>query len=190
MKLVDHIILLLLLNLIYTDIIDANENAPLITVNTLPTGGPQVSENSPPGTIVAHISVSDADSGADGEVICFISSDHFMLQKINSNEYKLVTATVFDREQRYNYAIRIYCIDNGEIPLSSAKTLLVKVLDVNDNAPIFTQDIYQVEVMENSIPGTVLYVLSAADRDENENGEIRYKMEVDAKQYLQLDEVT
>ena len=63
----------------------------------------------------------------------------------------------------------------------------MKVLDENDNAPVFTQNAYRVSVTENNIPGTLLYV-SATDRDENENGEIGYKLNEGSRQNFNVED--
>ena len=44
-------------------------------------------------------------------------------------------------------------------------TLLVQVLDVNDHAPEFSQDVYQANVSENKPATSIVTQVSATDRD-------------------------
>lgn len=86
---------------------DINDNPPSITVNAM-TGNDvaEVREHvDPAGTFVAHIAVTDTDSGANGEVECQLGRDgdneYFRLEPlIDASEYKLITTVVFDREER------------------------------------------------------------------------------------------
>jgi len=59
----------------------------------------------PPGTFVAHVAVSDAESAETG---CQLQQDggdeHFRLEPlVDGGEYKLVTTTTFDREEKDRY---------------------------------------------------------------------------------------
>lgn len=50
------------------NIADVNDNAPVITINTLVGADAQVSEEAGPGAFVAHVTVNDKDSGLNGKV--------------------------------------------------------------------------------------------------------------------------
>ena len=63
---------------------DANDNSPLITVSTLTPGSEcEVSEDADVGTFVGFVSVTDRDSGANGEVQCRLNVNSFSLEKIS-----------------------------------------------------------------------------------------------------------
>ena len=72
----------------------------------------------------------------------------------------------------------IIATDNGVPSRSSNIDLYVKVLDENDNDPIFdfgTSDYgLQIEVQENTPPGTIIANVKASDLDSGENGKITY----------------
>jgi len=88
---------------------DVNDNSPTINVNAL-TGNDEAEVREhidPPGSFVAHIAVTDNDSGVSGEVECHLDNDddeaddYFRLEPLqDASEYKLTTAMVFDREER------------------------------------------------------------------------------------------
>lgn len=43
------------------------------------------------------------------------------------------------------------------------------MLDVNDNRPVFSQPTYEVEVGENTAPGTTIFTLIASDPDSDQH---------------------
>jgi len=97
-------------------VLDANDHPPSVSVYSLQPGHPRrfsVSENAPAGTFVAHLSVSDRDSGPNALVGCLLTrgAEEFQLIKLTTGvaEYKLVSSHVFDREQRDQYTVVVTC---------------------------------------------------------------------------------
>lgn len=70
-----------------------------------------------------------------------------------------------DREQRAEHVLTVVALDHGSPPRSSTQLLTVSVVDVNDEAPAFPQQEYNVILRENSPPGTSLLTLKATDPD-------------------------
>ncbi|XP_078087839.1 uncharacterized protein LOC144505601 [Mustelus asterias] len=153
---------------------DLNDNAPEIEITSI-TG--TVPENAQLGTVIATISVSDLDSGINGDVQCqVLAGAPFKLQKSSGNSYKLVTNEILDRETSTLYNITISACDGGTPPLSSRKIISVSVSDINDNAPSFTQSLYNKYLMENNTPGASIFAVSALDSDLEKNGEVVYSI--------------
>ncbi|XP_048058643.1 protocadherin beta-15-like [Megalobrama amblycephala] len=154
-------------------IVDVNDNAPEIEVTSLSSAIP---EDSRPGTTVALISVTDLDSGVNGKISCSLSNDiPFKLMPLpQDNIYSLVTSALLDRETKFQYDITLVAKDAGQPSLSSVKTITVLISDVNDNSPEFSFSPYAFYMMENNVPGKLLFSLSASDKDSNENAIISY----------------
>ncbi|XP_076595804.1 protocadherin alpha-3-like [Chaetodon auriga] len=152
---------------------DINDNKPDIEVTSLSNVVP---ENSKPGTVISLISVTDRDSGVNGKVICKISDGvpFDLTPSVEENMYSLVTKGRLDRETVSHYDITITATDCGEPPLSTVKTLSVQVSDVNDNRPNFSQNPFELYLVENNVPGASIFSVSAADNDLNENAAITY----------------
>jgi len=76
-----------------------------------------------------------------------------------SNEYRLVTSSVFDRETKAEYQLQVTCHDSAADgkARTSTETLTVDVADVNDNNPVFTQTVYRAELIENNYVGAVVF---------------------------------
>ncbi|XP_037398798.1 protocadherin alpha-8-like isoform X8 [Pygocentrus nattereri] len=156
-------------------IVDVNDNMPEIEVASFSNA---ISEDSRPGTTVALISVSDLDSGLNGKVFCFVPDGipFKLMPSSQDNIYSLVTTSSLDREAKYEYDITLVAKDAGQPPLSSMKTITVLVSDVNDNSPEFSLSPYTFYIIENNVPGTSLFSVSASDRDANENAVITYEI--------------
>ncbi|XP_039181769.1 protocadherin alpha-5-like isoform X1 [Crotalus tigris] len=155
------------------EILDTNDNIPEISVNSLSI---PVVENSPSGSVVAILSVSDKDSGTNGQINCFLFPPGvpFKLESTFKNYYSLIVGAVLDREQVAEYRMVVTVEDQGVPALSSSISLLVPISDINDNAPAFTQPSYTVFVKENNPPGAHIFTVSALDPDVAENALITY----------------
>ncbi|XP_060759707.1 protocadherin alpha-13-like [Neoarius graeffei] len=156
-------------------ILDMNDNKPEIEVTSLSN---VVAEDSSSGTVISFISVSDKDSGLNGKVVCTLTdSVPFELKpSIQDNMYSLITNQILDRETVASYDITITATDLGQPPLSTIKTLLVLVSDVNDNKPQFHQNSLELYLLENNTPGASIFQLSAFDDDSDENAGLSYHM--------------
>lgn len=161
---------------------DVNDNSPQLTINTMTSDGQaQVSEGANPGTFVALISVTDADWGENGNASCHLETEEqfFQLVRVQPAKYKLVTTNVIlDYENRSSCDVRVTCTDNGEdVRLTSDSEMQVRVLDVNDNDPLFNTSIYNVSVWENNPPGLILGIqVIATDKDSDSNGRLSYSI--------------
>nr|XP_014343523.1 PREDICTED: protocadherin gamma-A5 isoform X6 [Latimeria chalumnae] len=155
-------------------IIDVNDNPPLITVTSFTTPIP---ENSLPGTVTALLNIYDHDSGENGKVVCFISENlPFTLKPSLNNYYTLVTNRILDREQVSEYNIIITARDKGVPPLTTSKSVLLKISDINDNSPIFNQTSYTAYVNENNPPGSFICSVKATDLDCDMNASLTYSI--------------
>ncbi|XP_027765056.1 protocadherin gamma-A10-like, partial [Empidonax traillii] len=119
---------------------DINDNVPEISVRSALS---EISEDAPSGTVVALLHVHDRDSGANGEVRCSLDGNvPFLLESSQGSYYRVVTARELDREQQSEYNVTVRASDGGWPALQSSRVLALRVLDVNDNAPVFSQERY------------------------------------------------
>ncbi|XP_072682287.1 protocadherin alpha-7 isoform X9 [Canis lupus baileyi] len=159
---------------VLVQVLDANDNAPELTVTSLSL---PISENAQPGTVITLISVSDRDSGANGQVTCSLTPQvPFKLVSTFKNYYSLVLDSALDRESVANYALVVTARDGGSPSLSATASVSVEVADVNDNAPAFAQPEYTVFVKENNPPGCHIFTVSARDADAQENALVSYSL--------------
>ncbi|XP_050928321.1 protocadherin gamma-A3 isoform X29 [Lates calcarifer] len=157
------------------EIIDVNDNAPVINVMSFSSPVP---EDSASGTTVAIINVNDADSEQNGQIICTTDSSlPFKIKSTLTNYYALVTDSSFDREVVPEYNITVRAADSGSPSLSTTTILRLRISDVNDNAPLFDQNSYVAHVTENNSPGMSIFSVKARDSDWNQNARISYFLE-------------
>ncbi|XP_078025572.1 protocadherin-19 isoform X5 [Epinephelus lanceolatus] len=158
------------------NVMDTNDNPPVISLLSLNTEMVEVSENAQRGYVIALVRVSDKDSGANGKVQCRLQGNvPFRLQEYESFSTILVDGRL-DREQKDTYNLTIQAEDSGMPPLRATKSLVVKVTDENDNPPQFLKPHYQEMVMENNLPGSCLLAVSAEDPDLGMNGTVSYSI--------------
>lgn len=82
-----------------------------------------------------------------------------------------------DRELQAVYTLTLKATDEG-LPrrLSSTSSLIVSVLDINDNPPVFEHREYSASVSEDILVGTEVLQIYAASRDIEANAEITYSI--------------
>ncbi|KAF3838326.1 hypothetical protein F7725_010094 [Dissostichus mawsoni] len=139
------------------EVLDVNDNAPEISVTSLLN---TVKEDAAIGTAIALVSVFDKDGGKNGIVNCKMSNNvPFKLESNYKNYYSLVVDGPLTERVRLN--------------TTSASLLLMRAAHtleheyVNDNKPLFTENIINVYVKENSPVGAVIKTVSAIDADNN-----------------------
>ncbi|XP_011478748.1 protocadherin-10 isoform X3 [Oryzias latipes] len=153
---------------------DVNDNTPEIGFSTVTDS---VSEQDALGTVIALFSVSDRDSGDNEQMSCEILGDvPFKLKSSFKNYYTIVTDGPLDRESTDSYTITVVAKDKGQPSLATSKSIKVHVSDENDNAPRFTQAVYDVYVTENNVPGAFIHAVSAVDLDVGQNALITYSI--------------
>ncbi|XP_048176201.1 protocadherin alpha-6-like [Corvus hawaiiensis] len=156
------------------DVLDVNDNAPEVWVTSLSVPVP---EDASVGTVVALLSVSDRDSGANGRVRCWVwPASPFGLEATFAGSYSLVLREALDRERVSEYEVEVRAEDGGAPALRGRRGLRVAVSDVNDNAPAFAQAVYTVLARENNAAGAELARLWARDPDEAGNGRVSYSV--------------
>ncbi|KAM5169007.1 protocadherin gamma-A2-like [Callospermophilus lateralis] len=158
------------------EITDINDNAPRFGVEELEL---KISEMNTPGFRIPLKSAHDADVGENTlQKYELNSNDHFSLDVrsgTDGNKYpELVLERALDREKEAVHHFILVASDGGDPVRSGTCRIRVKVLDANDNAPVFTQPEYHVSVPENMPVGTRILTVTATDSDEGYNAQVTY----------------
>lgn len=155
------------------------------------------------------IKAIDRDEGRNGYVEYMLesnsSSPAALPFTLGSVDGLLRVSGRLDRELKANYELTVTARDRGEPPKSTQAKILVKILDENDNSPVFDPKHYSASIAENaSIGASVLQVsskfwvlyeisitfwnplsifnaniyiqVSATDIDEGANGRVRFSI--------------
>nr|XP_025873548.1 protocadherin beta-4 [Vulpes vulpes] len=150
-------------------IMDVNDNAPEFVHSPYEV---QVLENSSLDSPVLSVSARDADAGNFGSVSygLFQASDEIK-QTFSINEVtgEIRLTKKLDFEQIKSYHVEIEAVDGGG--LSGKGTVVIYVVDMNDNAPELTISSVTSSIPENA-PETVVSVFRIRDRDSGDNGKM------------------
>uniref|UniRef100_A0A8C5TH74 Cadherin domain-containing protein n=1 Tax=Malurus cyaneus samueli TaxID=2593467 RepID=A0A8C5TH74_9PASS len=141
----------------------------------------KILESSDPGSRFPLEAARDMDIGSNSIHTYSISpeNEHFSVSFESHTEsyssVELILEKPLDREEQSEMRFSLLAVDGGSPPKSGTTEVYIIVVDVNDNAPIFTQKIYVGQVLENSPVGSVVLSVSATDEDAGVNGDISYE---------------
>ncbi|XP_051777196.1 cadherin EGF LAG seven-pass G-type receptor 3 isoform X2 [Erpetoichthys calabaricus] len=154
---------------------DVNDNAPQFLS---PRYQGTASEDAPPFTSILQISATDRDAHANGRVQYTFQNGEDGDGDFTIEPTSGIVRTVrrLDRESVPFYELTAFAVDRGIPPQRTPVHIQVTVLDVNDNAPVFPADDFEVFVKENSAVGSVVAQIVATDPDEGPNAQIMYQI--------------
>uniref|UniRef100_A0A669E1G1 Cadherin 2, type 1, N-cadherin (neuronal) n=1 Tax=Oreochromis niloticus TaxID=8128 RepID=A0A669E1G1_ORENI len=158
---------------IVINVIDQNDNRPEFT-HSIFNGS--VPEGSKPGSFVMTVTAVDKDDPktANGMLRYKILSQNPQspssnMFTINNKTGDIITvAAGLDREKVTQYTLIIQATDmegNPTYGLSNTATTVIRITDVNDNAPEFTTETFFGEVHENRV-NVIVANLTVTDKDQ------------------------
>ncbi|XP_039519014.1 protocadherin alpha-8-like [Pimephales promelas] len=177
------------------EITDINDNHPSFSEQNQYF---EIAEHTPTGTSFQLHAARDQDAAPYSVRLYKLSQDeNFEIEIRDSDEDKipfLVLRKPLDRENKPEHVLILKALDGGNPAKSGTLNITVTVLDINDNRPVFSQDLYSVSLQENSPFGTTVIKINATDRDEGSNSEIEYSLGKTLKRKVydvfQLDPIT
>ena len=152
-------------------LLDLNDNEPQFLEAEYTV---QVAENRPAETTVTRVEALDADSGMNGTVVYTLNAEAEEYFDIESGI--ITTKREFDREANASFEVIVTASDLGDPPLSTNATVIILILDVNDNTPTFPEANYTMHVRELADIGTVIFNVRAEDKDIGSNADITYRL--------------
>ncbi|XP_074068891.1 protocadherin beta-2-like [Macrotis lagotis] len=157
---------------------DINDHSPVFLDTEMLL---KILESTTPGTSFLLETAQDLDVGRNGLQNYTVNpNSHFHAEIRESREGRkypeLVLDKALDREEKSEVILILTALDGGSPPRSGTALVRVLVMDINDNAPIFAQPRYEVQIPENSPIGSLLVTVSARDLDTGNNGEITYTL--------------
>ena len=159
---------------LYIQVLDVNDNPPLFSSSAYNATMP---ENAPVGTFMIQLAATDKDIGTNGIFTFAITGGStYNSFSINATTGNVYTNTLLNRENTSMYYLMVTATDEGWPHLSSSVNLSVRILDINDNAPSFSQKGYNASVYENRTIGFIVMQIVATDPDYSENGTVMYSI--------------
>ncbi|XP_054890847.1 protocadherin gamma-A5-like isoform X35 [Poeciliopsis prolifica] len=158
-------------------IADINDNPPTFKKNEVVF---KISESAAIGATFLLEKAVDLDVGINSvHGYKLQPTNNFALKLYNNQPDKnveMVLQRPLDREKEEQINLVLTAVDGGEPQMSGTMLIVITVIDVNDNAPVFTQKTYKATVSENSPRGTVVVTVTAADADQGSNSKITYSI--------------
>ncbi|XP_036798719.1 protocadherin alpha-3 isoform X17 [Oncorhynchus mykiss] len=158
---------------ITVDVSDVNDNAPVFTKELYSV---LLNENAPLGTTVIQVNATDLDEGSNGEVTYYFANDvQGKVRKrfdLDPKTGEIIVTGVIDYEENKIYEIDIQASDKGTAALTTEKSVIIKIVDVNDNAPEIEVTSFANAIPENSRPGTTVALINVNDLDSGLNGKV------------------
>ncbi|XP_061090075.1 protocadherin alpha-3-like [Conger conger] len=159
---------------IIVNVIDVNDNAPTFSSSLYKV---RVPENVPYGTTILTLTATDADEGVNGDLVYSLIRrgrlNHLDIFAIDPKTGEITTKGTLDYEESSAYEIRAQAQDGGHSPRSTHCKVLVEVVDLNDNAPEITVTSLMSPIKEDSTRGTVVALITVADKDGGKNGLVK-----------------
>ncbi|XP_056592786.1 protocadherin alpha-7-like isoform X6 [Triplophysa dalaica] len=156
-------------------ILDVNDNAPLFLDSPLIVN---VTEDANVGERFPLPNAKDLDVGSNSlKDYKLGANEHFSLDVHSGQQSmsaELVLQKALDREKQPVIHLLLTAVDGGKPPKSGTLSIVVDVVDVNDNKPVFSKSLYKLRLKENSPIGFKIITILASDLDEGINSEIRY----------------
>ncbi|XP_078087915.1 protocadherin-18 [Mustelus asterias] len=126
---------------------------------------------------IALVEVPNSDPEAGIRFECKLEGEgHFQLRRIYQRSYLIVTNASLDREKRAEYSLTLVTLVKGTPVFKGNVQFVVKITDINDNAPVFGKSAYRVSIAENDPPNTTLLTVTASDSDLGANGHVTYSI--------------
>ncbi|XP_078143745.1 cadherin 24, type 2b [Centroberyx gerrardi] len=155
---------------------DINDNPPVFDEGPYTATVPEMANI---GTSIIQVTATDADDPTYGNsarlVYTLVQGQQYF--SVDPQTGILRTAVPdMDRETQDQYLVLLQAKDMGGHlgGLSGTTTVTVRLTDVNDNPPRFTQSMWSFSVSELAIPGAEVGRISASDADLGENAKLEY----------------
>ncbi len=160
-------------------------------VQILIEGGPAVSlkfqqasyeetvpENPLSGRDVMQVRAVRSDGRRQRVIYSFLRGNELGAFEINSNNglIRVRDPGLVDFEKQEQFNLTVSARGLGDDSLTAYTTCTIKVRDVNDNAPKFIREVYNVRVAEGGEKGSKVVQTKAVDRDRGQTDRLRYEI--------------
>jgi protocadherin-16/23 len=169
------------------EIADINDNSPVWSVDPININ---VSEDVAPGSVVFNFTATDADSGSNGDIQYRLvkhvpsETESFAVDPLTG---ALTVLDTLDFENITEYILVVEATDqssNKSERLSTSVTARIRIIDANDNQPIFISPQNSnkddtpivVYLSDSATVGQLVTHVLAIDKDSGDNGRVSYSI--------------
>ena len=154
-------------------VLQTTNNPPtLISVPPL-----NITETTSVGHVIAMLSATDPDAGVHRDNrFCILSGNEYNAFRVTRSGQLVVHRELDYESFPHHYDLMVRAYDSSDNPQYADTSVSIDITDENDEAPVFSTTIYTATVMENQMSGLHIITVSAVDRDDGTNGEVRYSL--------------
>ena len=159
------------------EILDVNDNSPVYSEHEMTH---PILESALQGSSFVIPTATDLDSPMYGVERYELDSEDATFgitqkEKLDGAfDLRLTVQKSLDREVKDKYRVRISAYDGGNPPNVGYMSIVIPVMDSNDNSPVFDNDTYRVVIPESIAVGASIIQVRATDQDLGQNGRILY----------------
>ncbi|XP_036365297.1 protocadherin beta-15-like [Octopus sinensis] len=178
---------------------DVNDHSPEFPQNEVEI---EFLERDTKGTRISLLNAIDKDiSIKNSQIIYMIKKrkrEPFSLSVTKRHDGVYVPGLILedklDRELKDSYVLTLEARDGGNPPKTATLKVHISVTDVNDNTPVFSQELYNISISNSHQRHLPILTLKATDQDSGDNGIISYhfnhKTSQNVLKYFVLDKKT
>uniref|UniRef100_A0A915PHT5 Cadherin domain-containing protein n=1 Tax=Setaria digitata TaxID=48799 RepID=A0A915PHT5_9BILA len=159
-------------------VLKLNDTAPILREKLLKV---DIMENAAAGSFVAAIQAL-----AEGELHFSIieNSANDELFSVGNKTGIVTLSQTWPNHTKWNYKVEVMIRKAAPSDKFSICIIQVAIIDVNDHEPQFSFPFYEIEVSEDAPPLSVIFKVTATDKDHGNNSVISYNMESSVKRHL------
>uniref|UniRef100_A0A8C8VG83 Cadherin domain-containing protein n=1 Tax=Pelusios castaneus TaxID=367368 RepID=A0A8C8VG83_9SAUR len=139
----------------------------------------EINELAQPGARFPLEPAQDPDVGANSLQHYQLSPNPYFVLELKENpdgkkQAELVLEKPLDREKQSSQHLILIAVDGGDPIRTGTTQIKISVTDANDNPPVFSEEIYKVNLKENLPEGSLVLQVKAIDEDEGTYSKITY----------------
>ncbi|XP_058504924.1 protocadherin Fat 2 isoform X2 [Solea solea] len=174
---------------VFLDVLDVNDNQPELRQ---PVYFAAVRENVDKVKSVVQVQAEDEDTTSEGKLSYEMLESHRTYFDVDPKTGVISTLAALDREDKPEHSIEVIVSDNGSPALRSTATVIIRVLDANDNRPKFTDKLFHVKLPQQRLLEGECEVcrMVARDDDEGSNAAVTYALHDNKDERFEIDAAT
>ncbi|XP_034038208.1 protocadherin Fat 2 isoform X2 [Thalassophryne amazonica] len=174
---------------VFLEVVNVNDNPPELSQ---PVYFASVLENMATVKSIIQVSATDLDTPSEGTLSYELLESQRIYFAVDPKTGVISTITPLDREEKPEHSIEVIVSDNGSPPLRSTATIVIQVLDENDNRPKFTDKLFHIKLPEQRrhMGKQEVCRMFAHDDDEGANAMVTYKLQDNQDKGFEINPVT